>query len=126
MKTNQLPHDGSVEAEYADGYIHSETERGDVSAYEPETRNVFHDILHGLPEADHGKMVRFTVFYKDMRYDIDWTQLPDNARPIRFKHFQQKFRGSQPFGPRLLLGVDFGYQYNDESGKNVQHVNELR
>jgi len=115
--------DTSCQAEYADGYVHDETDLNDRSPYEV-GRNVFYDILNRLPERDHGKMVRFTVFYEDVRYDIDWRGLPDNARPIRFRHGYHHWHpdGSEEQG---WSGVDFGYQYTDQDGQNVKEVQKL-
>ena len=142
-----LPLDTSCQAEYADGYIHDETTLNDVSPYGPYyeevqefddngvstgniitqevKKNIFSDILEKRPEAQHGKLVRFSIFYKDSRYDIDWRGLPENARPIRFRHGFATISqtGEQERG---WSGIDFGYQYNDVDGKNHQEVQELR
>lgn len=121
----KLPLDTSVEAEYEDGYIHSETELDDMSPYE-EGRNVFYDILEKRPEPEHGRMVRFSVYYQNNRYDVDWTELPDNARPIRFRHgFSTMNVATGEIVASGFSGVDFGYQWNDESGKNHQEVLKL-
>lgn len=122
MKT--LPLDSSVEAEYSDGYIHSETDLNDQSPYE-KTANVFNDILEKRPEAEHGRMVRFSVFYKNARYDVDWTTLPDNARPIRFRHMERASVGGVWVSDPVAVRIEFGYQYNDESGANQQEIMEL-
>lgn len=137
----QLPLNTSVQAEYEDGYIHDETAHADVSPYGPfeiidydedgkeyrtlVDKNVFNDILEKRPEAEHGKMVRFSVFWSNARYDVNWVGLPDNARPIRFRDgfFSQNLdTGEQSQG---WSGIKFGYQYNDETGKNIQEVKEL-
>lgn len=120
-----LPQDTSVEAEYTDGFNLSETEHGDVSPYTGE-HNIFNDILEKRPEADHGLMVRFSCYYKDHRYDVDWTTLPINARPIRFRNASlstEVATGAQTF---CWLGVDFGYQYNDEHGINHKEIQEIK
>lgn len=120
-----IPLDTSVEAEYADGYIHSETELDDVSAYKADA-NVFYDILNRLPEADHGRMVRFSCFWQDRRYDVDLRKLPDNTRPIRFRHGYSTMNAMS--GEAIesgFSGVDFGYQFNDDTGKNHQQVLKL-
>lgn len=119
-----LPIDSSVEAEYTDGFILGETAQSDVSLYE-DGRNTFYDILEKRPEDDHGKMVRFSVYWKNNRYDIDWTNMPDNARPIRFRdgyHSRNMSTGDTETG---WSGVRFGFQFNDESGKNHQEIQEL-
>jgi len=118
-----LPLDTTVEAEYEDGYILSETEHNDESQYGD--GNILRDIIEKRPEADHGKMVRFSCFYKDGQYDIDWTTLPDNARPIRFR--DGKLERNLTTGQEEFewTGCRYGYQYNDETGKNIQEVIEL-
>lgn len=118
-----LPIDGSCEAEYSDGYIHSETDFNDISPYD-NTKNILNDILEKRPEAEHGDMVRFSVFYKDRRHDVHWPGLPENARPIRWKRMEADQVGGEITEVRLVK-VGFGYQYNDETGKNIQEVQEL-
>lgn len=120
-----LPLDTSCQAVYEDGYVLDETERDDVSSY-VEGKNVFHDILNGLPEAEHGRMVEFSCFWKHTKYTIDWTALPDNARPIRFRHGFARMSVDGELQERGWSGVDFGAQWNDEDGRNQQHVEQLR
>jgi hypothetical protein len=119
-----IPQDTSVESEYQDGYIHNEAELNDVSPYES-GRNVLYDILEKRPEAEHGKMVRFSVFWKDHRYDINWCDLPDNARPIRFR--DGNFSKDMSTGEERFWwsAVRFGYQFNDSTGKNIKELKEL-
>ena len=119
-----MPLDTSVQAEYEDGFVLDETKLKDISPYN-EGHNVLRAILDKSPEAEHGKLVRFTGFWRGKRYDVDWTTLPDNARPIRFRHgFITRYQdGTQEQG---WSGMDFGYQYTDDSGNNVQDVQELR
>ena len=118
-----IPLDTSVQAEYEDGFILDETTQKDQSIFN-EGQNTFFDILDRIIEQQHGRMVRFSVFWKGMRYDFDWTRLPDNARPIRFRrgYFTRYPDGSTERGWRW---VRFGYQYNDANGKNIQKVQQL-
>lgn len=120
---SQLPLDTSCQAEYEDGYVHDESTYDDVSPYTG-INNIFNDILEKRPEAEHGRMVRFSVFYQNQRHDVDFTTLPDNARPIRFRHgfITLDNAGNEDRG---WSGMQFGYQYNDETGKNIQEVVEL-
>lgn len=120
-----MPLDTTIQAEYEDGFVLDETKLNDVSPYN-EGHNVLRAILDKEPEKEHGKLVLFSVFYKNNRYDIDWTTLPDNARPIRFRHgfITQSASGEEL--ARGWSGMDFGYQYNDADGKNQQYVEELR
>lgn len=118
-----VPKDTSVQAVYADGYIHDETELSDISPYDA-TKNVFNDILEKRPEAEHGRMVRFSVFYKNMRYDIDWRLLSDNARPIRFR---DGFHSVFPDGHHEsgYSACRMGYQFTDQDGKDQKFIREL-
>lgn len=119
----KLPLDTSCQAEYEDGYIHDETQLDDVSQF-VEGHNIFYDILHGLPEAEHGRMVRFSVFYKDQRHDINWADVPPGSRPIRFRDgMNTRYPdGSMVYG---FTAVRFGYQYTDKNNKNQQLIREL-
>lgn len=129
----RLPIDTSVEAEYADGFILSETELDDRSIYipleivdgVPTGPNTLNDILEKRPEAEHGPMIRFSVYFKNLRYDINWTELPDNARPIRFRNFTGDLHPDGSVTNKTINWLRFGYQYTDENGKNVQEVQEL-
>lgn len=120
-----MPLDTTIQAQYEDGFILDETKLKDVSPYD-EGRNILGAILDKSPEAEHGKMVRFSGFWKGEKYDIDWTTLPDNARPIRFRH---GFATMSATGQQITMGwsgMDFGYQYTDDGGNNVQDVIEVR
>lgn len=119
-----LPLDGSCQGEYADGYIHDETTLNDVSPYD-ETRNVLNDIIEKRPEAEHGKLVRFSCFYNNQRYDVTWDGLPENARPVRWKRMEADMVDGDITEVRMTK-VGFGYQYNDPiDGHNIQEVVEL-
>ncbi|HVB24117.1 MAG TPA: hypothetical protein VNG51_19420 [Ktedonobacteraceae bacterium] len=120
------PIDSSVRAEYQDGFMLDETEHKDVAQFDKSEvkHNIFYDILNRLPEAEHGKMVKFTVFWKNRRYDVNWRNLPENARPIRFRHGYHHFfpDGTEEMG---YSEVDFGYQYTNDNGENIQEVQTL-
>lgn len=118
------PLDTSCEAEYEDGYVHSETELNDTSPYE-DGKNVFYDILEKRPEVEHGRMVRFSVFYQNHRYDVDWTKIPDNARPIRFRDGYSILHIDTGEAETGWTGMRFGFQWNDETGKNHKELIEL-
>jgi len=120
----KLPLNTSIQAEYEDGFILDETEHDDISPYDS-NHNILRAILNKDPEAEHGKMVRFSVFYQNQRHDIDWRGLPDNARPIRFRNFSGDFAEGGVITNKRLNWLNFGYQYTDENGKNVQEVREL-
>lgn len=118
-----LPLDTTIRAEYEDGFILDETELGDANPYGE--GNTFTAVLNGQPEAEHGALVKFSAFWKNARYDVDWTQLPDNARPIRYRHGYIVQMGPNA-GESGWTGIDFGYQYNDEDGKNHEVKEEIR
>src|SRR4051812_17293379 len=101
-----LPFDGSCQAEYADGYIHDETTCNDVSPYDP-TRNILNDIIEKRPEAAHGRLVRFSCFYNNQRYDVAWDGLPENARPVRWKRMEADSIGGEITEVRMTK-VGFG------------------
>lgn len=119
-----LPLETSCQAEYEDGYVLDETEHDDVAQFGD--GNIFRDILERRPETEHGRMVRFSVFWDNAIYSLDWTTLPDNARPIRFRHGFARMSVDGALQVRGWSGVDFGAQWNDEDGANQQRVEELR
>jgi len=95
-----------LEAEYESGYVHRETPE-DLSPYAP-TRNYFYDILHRVPVAFHGKMVRYSLVGPDQRYDMQ------NVRNMGTGEDNT-----------TMLRQRFGYQFNDENGKNHKEVKEI-
>lgn len=121
---SQLPLDTSIQVEYSDGFILDETELDDISPYN-KGQNVLRAVLDKQPEAEHGAMVRFSVFYKDQRHDINWATLPANARPIRFRDGQKTMNTGTGEVSFCWTGCRFGYQFNDATGRNVQEVVEL-
>jgi transcriptional regulator NrdR family protein len=76
-----IPLDGSCQAEYADGFILDETEHDDISPYHE--KNIFDAILNKLPEAEHGKMVRFTTFWKNHQYTDDNSKNIQEVKELR-------------------------------------------
>lgn len=118
-----MAHGYNLEAQYQDGFVHLEDEQ-DKSLYKADG-NVFHDIVNKLPEDDHGKMVRFSIVGKDTRYDIDWTKLPSNARPIYFRQMAQHHNLGTNETMVECLSHNFGYQYNDSDGNNHKEVQEI-
>lgn len=112
-----------IEAEYADGYIHREDE-ADTSHYEP-GRNIFYDIVNKLPERIHGRMIRLTLFHNNKRYDVDWTKVADNARPVRYKNMFAHFVNGATEATPQMASIGFGYQWNDPDGSNQQDIIEL-
>lgn len=112
-----------LEATYADGFVHAET--GDDQSLYAEGRNVFHDILHRLPEAEHGGLVKLSLRGPDRRYDIDWTKLPSNARPVYFREMSHERNVATGETTVQALRHVFGYQYNDPDGTNRQNLKEI-
>lgn len=116
-------------AGFADGYAVVEDEE-DRSAF-AEDRNFLYDLLERLHELEHGRMVSLGLMCVEgpltSSFVIDWTLLPDNARPIRYKHMQReaKIESGEWVGPPRLTRVDFGYQLTDDNGQNVQVVKQI-
>jgi hypothetical protein len=127
-----------LEAEYDDGYVHSELKLGDKSPYVQDS-NIFGDILHKRPVQEHGKMVRYSFVGPERRFDVDWSNFPDNAKPIRFIHKQLEqdqhisvskdgyARSWENYGdPRVkVVSYDFGYEYFDKDGKKHKEIKEI-
>lgn len=118
-----IPFDTSLEAIYSDGFILDETLCNDISPFNS-NENILRAILNKDPEAEHGPLVSLSCFYKNQKYTIDWTMLPENARPIRFRHMEADQIGGEITEVRCS-GLDFGYQYTDNDAKNIQEVKEL-
>lgn len=114
-----------VEAEYEDGFVLTEDE-ADVSPYD-EGRNVFHAILNARAEADHGRMVRWSLITPEKTYAVDWKELWafDNPRPIYFRKMERDSSGGAWSGPARAISHHFGFQYNAPDGSNVQEVQEI-
>lgn len=114
--------EASIQAEYADGFILDETELNDSNPYGE--GNTLRAILDKSAETEHGQMVRFTLFYKNLRYDIPWEDTPEGSRPIRYKKMEMDYNGPLS-GISRIMKVGFGYQYNLPDGSNKQEVQEL-
>ena len=121
-----------LEAEYKSGYVHS-NEHQDISPYTLTTKvngvatgyNILNDIINKRPSEFHGSMVRWSLIGPNKRWDIDWTTLPDNARPIYLRDMEQDFNVSGGTGETRIIKQDFGYQYNDEDGRNHKEIKEI-
>lgn len=129
-----MAHGFHLEAEYESGYILTEDDN-DHSPYDPK-KNVFHAISHDRPQAaGHGQMVRWSMIGPDIRYDLEWTSIVKdykNPRPIYWREMQMVKQANGVTGEVIegtevisCLGHHFGFQYNDEDGKNVQAVKDV-
>lgn len=121
---NPMPQDTAIEAQFADGFVLSETEQQDVSLFD-QGKNTLSDVLSKKLEAQHGRMTRFSVYWHGKRYDVNWSTVPLNGRPIRFRDGQASLNtatGEQTFD---WVACRFGYQYNDLLGANKQVIQEL-
>ena len=116
-----LPLDGSIEATFEDGFVLSETETGDVSPFNAE-HNILRCIINKDAESSHGRLVEVSLFYRNKKYTVDFMGLPENARPIRFKHMERQSVGGEWITDPYINRIDFGYQFTDENGKNIQEV----
>jgi hypothetical protein len=108
-----------LQATYEDGYVLTEDET-DHSPFDS-NKNIFHAILNSRPCGIHGKMTRLVLVCDVNTFVIDWTLLPDNARPIRFKNMSRRFLGTMPIEEPQVNSTDFGFQYTSEDG-NYQSV----
>ena len=112
-----------LEAEYESGYVHREQPE-DHSPY-VRGQNIFNDIINNRPVEIHGRMTRFTLVAPNNRYDIDWTTLPDNARPIYLRYMENERNVAGGESDVRVTKQDFGYQYNDEDGRNHKEIKEI-
>ena len=113
-----------LQAEYEDGWVL--TEDGlDQSPYDP-NRNVFHAILNSAPVLDHGSLVRFSAIGNSKRYDIDWRDLPSNARPIYFRDMVLERDVASGDTRTYATRHVFGYQFNTPDGRNHKEIKETR
>jgi len=122
-RTNTM---AQLEAQYKDGYILSEKEQNDVSLF-VEGKNTFYDILNKLPEVEHGLLVKLKLQLPNDKLEIDWTTVPDNSKPIRYKSYEQDTNvETGQVSPIRLMKIGFGYEYFDKKlNKNVQKVQEI-
>lgn len=121
-----MSHGAILEAEFEDGYVLTEDD-ADQSPYD-EDRNVFHCILHARAEADHGRMVRWTMYLNGQEHTVNWKELWafDNPRPIYFRKMSREFNPESGWtGPATCHEHNFGYQYNADDGSNVQEVEQI-
>lgn len=95
-------------AEYADGYVLIE-DGSDVSAY-VEGANQLSDVCNGRPCAEHGQLVKFCLVTSTHVHAVDWTVVPETARPVRLKRYE--FTPGVDDEPRRVA-ITFGYEYDD-------------
>lgn len=115
----------SIEAEYESGYVHRETDE-DRSPYLRDA-NIFSDILNRRPDAIHGPLVRFSLnLPDDERLDVDFTNLPGNAEPIRLMYMEADFDMTDAsLIERRLTRIDFGVKYTTADGEEVTDISEV-
>jgi hypothetical protein len=111
-----------LKATYQDGFVLLEDEH-DQSPYD-EDRNVFHAIAHSRPCAEHGELVEFALIMADRTHVVDWTSVPEGARPVRERHMQMQQIGDV-LGTATVVQITFGYEH-DEDGTVVRDVIEVR
>lgn len=122
-----MAHGFYLEAEYESGFVITEDEV-DQSPYDA-TRNIFHAILNGRPtDAGEGRMVRWSMIPTagGQRYDVDWTELweVDSPRPVYYREMQS-VKAPDTDEVVSCLAHHFGFQYNDEDGKNTQNIIDI-
>lgn len=128
----QTSQDYYLEATYEDGFVYKGT-REDVSLFDSK-RNQFYDVVEGLLEEEHGKLVKWAVVGSlGTRYDLDLTKLPadaTNIRPILYRDMERDYivdiQGNViDEGTTRVMKTVFGAQWNDAEGKNQQLTEEL-
>lgn len=138
-----MAHGYTLRAEYEDGFILDEAKQHDQSAFIPmelidgipSGPNTWNDIKERRPEAEHGRMVRFSALNDGTRpgpdglcqdYHIDWRGFPDNAKPI--KAIKLNRRGVMGYGWVEEPNVErwlFGYEYHNADGSKVKEILEI-
>lgn len=130
--------EGAIEAEYADGFVLSERKTKDQSIYipmvdvdgVPSGPNTMNDVVERRPEADHGRMVRFSVYRKRKWHHWDWKTLPYSARPIRYRDFERDDT-LMPDGiiktgnVKRLVAVRAGYIVQRDKDTTDEYLKEL-
>ncbi len=110
-----------VEAQYESGYVHREDEQ-DHSPF-VRGKNILFDIINHYPEKAHGKLVRFSlVGINGQRFDVDFTTLPDDAKPIYYRDMQLERNLDSGEQNLTCLRHYFGYEYK----KGKQKIKEIK
>jgi hypothetical protein len=109
---------GFLKATYEDGFVLFEDE-ADQSPYD-DGRNIFHAIAHERPCPEHGRLVEFALITPDRSHVVDWTKVPEGARPVRERHMEMQQVGGV-LGTPTVMQIIFGYEY-DQDGETVREV----
>lgn len=117
-----MPYGYKIQAEYSDGYNHTEDEQ-DHSPW-VSGKNILSDIIEGRPEKGHGKMVRFSLVGINDTHNIDWSEVPKDARPIYYREMQLIRNVSTGNNEVTCLKHYFGYQWT-ENNKNHKEIKEI-
>ena len=100
--------DGVIEAEYSDGFVANEN-----MPYVDSSITMNMAILSQINEKQHGRMKRFSMYFKNNRIDVDWTKTPIGSKPIRIKNMSRKLNFDNPFtNSTEMLSIEFGYEYS--------------
>ena len=129
----QTSQDYYIEATYEDGFVYR-GDRKDTSLF-VEGKNQFYDVVEGLLEEEHGKLVKWAVVGTAGNcYTIDFaTDLPSyatNIRPILYREMERDYMVDQDGtviseGTLRTMKTVFGAQWNDTEGRNQQITEEL-
>ena len=106
-----------LEVEFSDGFILNQLKQNDISMFDA-SRNTFYDIVNKLCEEDHGKMKRLSLYKDNRKYSIDWTTVPNDAKPVCLKTFSMDINGIDA-NVQKLVNVEFGYEYIDAKTKKI-------
>jgi hypothetical protein len=94
----------------------------DQSPYD-EGRNIFHAVRESRACAEHGPLVEFALIGLEQTYIVDWTTVPDGARPVRERHMQMTQVGDV-LGAAEVVVMTFGYEY-EFAGTTIREVVEV-
>lgn len=99
-----------IEAEYDDGFILNQIKNEDKALFS-KPGNTFTDILNFAPVKYHGKMIRFSLYHKGRRHDINWRMTPFGAKPFILKTMASSI--GNPYLGTLgnLQKIEFGYEF---------------
>jgi len=116
--------DGTIEAEYADGYIANE-----MMPYPNNLITMNVAILSRVNDKKHGPMLKFSTYIGNDKITIDMSKLPKDFQPYRSRHFETGFNldPNSKSNHQSLKSVKFGFEYVDpKTKKKIQEIKEFK
>jgi len=116
--------DGTIEAEYADGFIANE-----LMSYTNNLITMNVAILSRINDKKHGPMLKFSTYIANEKITIDMSKLPRDAQPYRSRNFGTGLNLS-PYSKQnsqTLNSIKFGFEYTDPKTKiKIQEIKEYK